>query len=136
MTTETAPQKPEATPATPPKKSRLEIARQKAEQANALLQKLEAQAKTKQAGQERKLDTRRKVLLGAYLMTRIKGDDELKGQVLAGLDKYLWRDAERALFSLPPLPSPAATAGEVLQGQAPAAAADAVDTAPTPQTGV
>ena len=103
MTTEKAPHKPESTSAPPVKKSRLEIARQKAEQANALLQKLEAQARAKQAGQQRRLDTRRKVMLGAYLAAKMQKDDDLKMQTLAGLDKYLTRPAERSLFDLPPL---------------------------------
>ena len=82
----------------------MEIARQRAERANAFLQKLEAQARSKVAGENRKLDIRRKVLLGAYLLGKIQKDDDMKAQILAEMDKYLVRDAERALFDLPPLP--------------------------------
>ena len=134
MTNLTPSNEPEPTQARPVKKSRLEIAREKAAQANALLQKLEAQARARESGQERKLDTRRKVLLGAYLLTRIQKDPEMKVQVLADLDKYLGRDAERALFDLPPLPKSEpvpvpvpATAGEALQENP----AEPAPTAPT-----
>ena len=100
---------PEPKLATPPPRSKLEIARQKAERANAFLQKLEAQARSKVAGENRKLDIRRKVLLGAYLLGKIQKDDDMKAQILAEMDKYLVRDAERALFDLPPLPRKPAT---------------------------
>lgn len=55
-------------------------------------------------GENRKLDIRRKVLLGAYLLGKIQKDNEFKKQTVAEMDKYLVRDAERALFDLPPLP--------------------------------
>ena len=82
------------------------------------MQKLEAQAQAKASGENRKLETRRKVLLGAYLLDRIKKNDEVKTQVLKDLDKYLTRAAERALFDLPPLPEPP-PAAEPLQGNEP-----------------
>ena len=135
MTIEIQPQDSKPTPPAPSKKTRLEIAKEKAAQANALLQKLEAQARAREASQGRKLDTRRKVLLGAYLLGKIQKDDDLKAQVLAGMDTYLWRDAERALFDLPPLPKPESAAeaagGEAIQEQPPALAAEPAPTAPT-----
>lgn len=138
MTNDTTPQKPEPGPA---KKTKLEIAREKAARAAALLQKLEAQARARQAGQERKLDNRRKVLLGAYLLSKIKKDDELKAQTLAGLDKFLTRPAERALFDLPPLaPKPAEaqvqSTGPIVQEQAPALSASTGENAPLAESGV
>ena len=137
MTTATTPPEP-AAPASPPapKKTRLEIARQKADQANALLEKLEARARSKELGQQRKLDTRRKVLLGSYLLGRIQKDDEMKAQVLAGLDQFLTRDAERALFDLLPVVKPDKGEGDALQEQAPVAAAEPVPTAPPAESGV
>lgn len=136
MTNHTTPPAPESTPA---KKTKLEIAREKAAKAAALLQKLEAQARAKQAGQERKLDTRRKVLLGAYLATKIQKDDDLRMQTLAGLDKYLTRPAERALFDLPPLaPKPAEaqvqSTGPIVQEQAPALSAGSGEHMPQAQS--
>lgn len=85
-------------------KSKLEIARHKAAQANALLQKLEAQARSRMHGENRKLDTRRKVLLGAYTLGKMQKDDEFRERTTVELNAYLFRDADRALFDLPPLP--------------------------------
>jgi hypothetical protein len=85
------------------KRSRLDIAREKAAQAQALLQKLEAQEQVRKTSEKRQLDTRRKVLLGAYLLNKIERDAEAKDAVLADLEKFLTRPAERALFNLAPL---------------------------------
>jgi hypothetical protein len=90
------------------KRSRLEIAREKAGKATALLQKLEAQAQARASGEKRQLDTRRKVLLGAYLLAKIERDQDSKIAVLADLDRFLIRPAERALFGLEALPDAAA----------------------------
>lgn len=99
---DTAP--PTAPLAAAPPKSKLEIARHKAAQANALLQKLEAQARSRMHGENRKLDTRRKVLLGAYTLSRMQKSDEFREQTTGALGAFLVRDADRALFDLPPLP--------------------------------
>lgn len=107
MTTATTPvdTAPPAVPlAAAPPKSKLEIARHKAAQANALLQKLEAQARSKASGENRKLDTRRKVLLGAFMLAKMQKSDEFRERATVDLDGYLFRDADRALFDLPPLP--------------------------------
>ena len=139
MTNDTTPTAPESTPA---KKTKLEIAREKAAQANALLQKLEAQARAKQAGQQRRLDTRRKVMLGAYLAAKMQKDDELKAQTLAGLDKFLTRPAERSLFDLPPFaasPAPAeaqSSGSAAFQEQTPVLPADTGENVPHAQSGV
>lgn len=128
MTNETIPQEPESVRA---KKSRLEIARKKALEANALLEKLEAQARERASENGRKLDDRRKILLGAYLLRRMRRDEDEKARVLAGLDKYLHRASERALFGLPPLaPKPE----PVVQEQAPALSAGTGENAPQAQS--
>jgi hypothetical protein len=139
MTNPTTPPEPESAQA---KKTRLEIARRKAAEANALLQKLEALAKTRESKNGRKLDTRRKVLLGAYLLAKIKKDDDEKGRVLEGLDKYLTRPAERSLFDLPalagsPAPTEAQSSGSAaVQEQAPGVSADSGENAPPAQSWV
>ncbi|CAN5161084.1 hypothetical protein BH10PSE16_BH10PSE16_39640 [soil metagenome] len=90
------------------KKSRLEVAREKAAQANALLQKLEAQARARESSLERQLDARKKAILGDYILGQMGQDREMKNKVLEGLDRYLMRAAERTLFGLPPKPEPMA----------------------------
>jgi hypothetical protein len=87
-------------------RSRLDIAREKATKAVALLQQLEAQAQAKSAKDQRLLDTRRKVLLGSYLLSKIERDPDYKKSVLADLDRYLVRPVERALFDLLPIVEP------------------------------
>lgn len=71
------------------------------------LAQLDAQRKTLQARlgkQERAADTRRKVLLGAFLLSRLEsGKDGFSGKLRewlrAELDGFLVRDADKALFA-------------------------------------
>jgi division protein CdvB (Snf7/Vps24/ESCRT-III family) len=51
----------------------------------------------------RKLQTRRKILLGAYLMGRMENEPDLKDRVLGDLGGYLKKPHERQAFDLPPL---------------------------------
>ena len=54
--------------------------------------------------EQRKLDTRRKILAGAWILHRIDQDtdDRLRLMLMQGLDDFLERDKDRALFNLPP----------------------------------
>ncbi|MDA8119421.1 MAG: mobilization protein [Gammaproteobacteria bacterium] len=65
--------------------------------------------KTKEAKKARSEETRKKILLGSYYMTKME-DEESKKKILWGLDKYLTRADDRALFGLPPLQTPAPSA--------------------------
>ena len=51
---------------------------------------------------ERKLRTRRLILLGSYLDDIIQNDPVSMKRVSKGLDEFLERDRDRALFDLPP----------------------------------
>ena len=64
--------------------------------------------------EERKLDTRRKVLLGALMMELRKEDPAFDARVTDRLKTFLVRDIDRAAFGLDPLPasSKVAPAGE------------------------
>jgi len=73
--------------------------KQQQEQLKARIQTLEAAEKTR----ERKKDVRRKILLGALMLERLKAGDARAGTLKAELDEYLVRDNDRALFDLPPL---------------------------------
>lgn len=73
--------------------------RQKRDELNAKIQKLEAAEKTR----ERKKDVRRKILLGAFVLEALKRENSPIGQFKdwqAHLDGYLTRSADRALFEL------------------------------------
>jgi large subunit ribosomal protein L7/L12 len=64
----------------------------------ARIQKAEARQKT----QERKAETRRKILLGAYFLDKLRKDGALES-IKSDLDSFLRRNRDRALFGLPAL---------------------------------
>ena len=49
---------------------------------------------------KRKQDTRRKILLGAYLITKMRQNPNLESQVMRDLDEYLDKKIDRELFGL------------------------------------
>ncbi|MGA2903175.1 MAG: mobilization protein [Candidatus Korobacteraceae bacterium] len=50
---------------------------------------------------ERKSDTRRKILAGATVLQWAERDSEFSSRLMAELKRFLVRDADRALFGLP-----------------------------------
>ena len=60
----------------------------------------------KLTNQKRKEDTRRKVLIGAAILSKVQAGDWTNDQLLGLLDGYLTRNDDRALFDLPALPEP------------------------------
>ena len=69
--------------------------------------KLEAatrRLRARAAATERKQDTRRKILAGAWVLARAAQDQEADRQLTQGLDGFLERDRDRALFDLAPRP--------------------------------
>jgi vacuolar-type H+-ATPase subunit I/STV1 len=85
---------------------KIEALQAKLKQAKALKSKQEAQAKAKLSKEERVRDTRRKILAGSLLLESWEKNQEAKAQWLAKLDKYLTREADRALFDFSPPPEP------------------------------
>jgi transcription antitermination factor NusG len=73
---------------------------EKLKQAKALKQKAEARVRAAEAKQKRADDTRRKVLLGAYLLQQMNADAAIRASVLKELQGFLTRPDERALFDL------------------------------------
>lgn len=63
------------------------------------------QEQNKQRAGERKSDTRRKILAGAVVLEWAKRDNEFSSRLMAELKRFLGRDADRALFGLPPAPN-------------------------------
>ena len=55
--------------------------------------------KAKQKEQERKDETRRKILLGSYLLKKMEDEAE-KQKILAGINEYLTEDRDKKLFNL------------------------------------
>ena len=58
--------------------------------------------------EQRKLETRRKILAGAWILHRIDQDtdDRLRLMLMQGLDDFLEHPRDRELFDLPPKPQP------------------------------
>ena len=58
-----------------------------------------AREKSKQKEQDRKDDTRRKILLGSYLLKKME-NEENKEKILAEMNEYLTEERDRKLFNL------------------------------------
>ena len=69
-------------------------------QLKAQKQAVLAREKARQKAQDRKDDTRRKILLGSYLLNKMEDEAE-KEKILAGINEYLTEDRDRKLFNLP-----------------------------------
>ena len=68
-------------------------------QLKAQKQAVLAREKAKQKEQDRKDDTRRKILLGSYLLKKMENEAN-KEKILAELNEYLTEERDRKLFSL------------------------------------
>ena len=79
---------------------KIEAQLEKLKQLKAQKQAIEAREKTKQKEQERKNDTRRKILLGSYLIKKMQNETN-KEKILAELNEYLTENRDRQLFDLP-----------------------------------
>lgn len=65
--------------------------------------KAERRARAAAKKQERAKDTRRKILLGAMLLEKIKRGETSPERIRAAIDPFLRRNADRELFGLPPI---------------------------------
>ena len=77
------------------KQSRLDVLKKKKGQLNVRIQKLESLQKSR----ERKRDTRRKILSGAYFIDKATEEGNLDS-LFQQLDGYLKRSSDRELFGL------------------------------------
>lgn len=73
--------------------------KEKAKQIEARIQAIEAREKARQKEQDRKDDTRRKILAGSFLLKQME-DEAKKTKILADLNEYLTEDRDRKLFDL------------------------------------
>lgn len=78
--------------------SKIEKLKLKQQKIAAQIQREEARHKTR----ERKEETRRKILLGAYFLDKINKDGTFE-TIKQELDAFLKRNSDRILFQLPPL---------------------------------
>jgi uncharacterized coiled-coil protein SlyX len=68
-------------------------------QLKAQKQAVLAREKKKQSEHQRKEETRRKILLGSYLLKKMENDAN-REKILAELNEYLTEDRDRKLFGL------------------------------------
>ena len=68
-------------------------------QLKAQKQAVLAREKKKISDQQRKEDTRRKILLGSYLLKKMENETVNKEKILADLNDYLTEDRDRKLFN-------------------------------------
>ena len=79
---------------------KIEAQLEKLKQLKAQKQAIEARQRAKQKEQDRKDDTRRKILLGSYLIKKMESNEANKEKILADLNEYLTEDRDRKLFNL------------------------------------
>ena len=77
------------------KQSQLDVLKKKKEQLHARIQKIESLQKAR----ERKRDTRRKILIGAYFIDKAIEEGGLDA-LFKKMDGYLKRKSDRELFDL------------------------------------
>lgn len=82
---------------------RIKLLEDKLKQEKAKRQKIEARKRTLQSKAQRTTDTRKKIILGAFMLKQMEKNEETKNKVLGQLDQYLTRSDDRELFGLPPL---------------------------------
>jgi protein subunit release factor B len=76
---------------------RIENLRARRAQLDAELSRLEAKTRS----ENRKMDTRRKILIGAIIMQEMEDDPEVDAHVKGLLEKRLSKPRDRSLFNLP-----------------------------------
>ena len=79
---------------------KIEKQEERLKQLKAQKQAIEAREKKKISEQQRKDETRKKILLGSYLLKEME-DETQKIKILANLNTYLTEDRDRQLFDLP-----------------------------------
>ena len=80
----------------------IETLQEKLKQLKTRQQAIENRKKAIASKRERKVDTRRKILIGATVLARIDRKELDQGELKTWLDKHLTREDDRALFELPP----------------------------------
>ena len=64
-------------------------------------QAIAARERTKEKEQQRKDETRRKILLGPYLLKKMNNNDVNKEKILAEMNEFLTENRDRKLFDHP-----------------------------------
>lgn len=83
---------------------RIKLLEEKLKQEKAKKQKVDAMKKAAEVKLQRTQDTRRKILIGAFMLDRMEKNEETKTKMIGQLDQYLTRADDRQLFGLEPTP--------------------------------
>lgn len=83
---------------------RIKLLEEKLKQEKAKKQKLEARKRHIESKAQRAIDTRKKILIGAFMLERMEKNEETKNKLIGQLDQYLTRSDDRELFGLSTLP--------------------------------
>lgn len=84
---------------------KIKVLEEKLRQEKAKKQKIEARKKHLDSKAQRTADTRKKILIGAFMLERMEKNEETKTKLISQLDQYLTRASDRELFGLSPLPA-------------------------------
>jgi len=79
-----------------PKREKIQKLKEKRDALNARIQMIESREKTR----ERKEETRRKILVGAYFLDEYRKTNQMN-TLIKKLDAFLERNSDRKLFDLP-----------------------------------
>jgi hypothetical protein len=94
--------------------ARLEQAAKKLAELKALKARQDAKRKADEGKEKRRLENKKKILLGAYMLHRMENDTGYRDKVLQGLTKFLTRPAEREIFGLPTVSTSEASTSETV----------------------
>ncbi|WP_321392237.1 mobilization protein [uncultured Desulfuromusa sp.] len=78
-------------------KEKIQKQQQKINQEKARLKRLRAKA----TAEARKVDTRRKILIGAAMLAKAQNNEAFNTNLMQVLDQYLTADRDRQLFDFP-----------------------------------
>lgn len=82
---------------------KIKILEEKLKQEKAKKQKIEVRKKHLASKAQRTTDTRKKILIGAFMLERMEKNEETKTKLIGQLDQYLTRADDRELFGLSPI---------------------------------
>ena len=77
---------------------KIEAQLEKLKQLKAQKQAIEARERTKKKEQERKDDTRRKILIGSCMLKITEEDEQARAKLMAQMDRYLTDERDRKIF--------------------------------------
>lgn len=80
---------------------RIAALEEKLKQEKAKKQQIDARKRAAEAHKKRQEETRRKILVGAVILTKVDKGEWPKDKLIAMMDNVLIRDDDRALFDLP-----------------------------------